>query len=278
MELIDSWVYNPLTSFFGTKKDKAKGYTIHCSCPEKCDAYKHNKCILTNQTVCLYGKKTEYLGLTPKANKFNTWIDTFKENNTPKNPKKLDFINNVAFIGDNAVILNISHLNLNEKLFKEKSEYILQGRYGYFNSIPIVVKREFLTPDNIYNYIIDFKPISLSGYVIEDYQTQHIGNFLMYLNIICPELVSELKEKYDLNQYKIEDYIGKKAYLNTLLPGEFIISKKKWHWDGVYLSSNEPISCFIVDGHYSEIRIKPNDKCVVEITDNNQVTKDTKFK
>ncbi len=96
----------------------------------------------------------------------------------------------------------------------------------------------------------------------------------------------EFTTRYDGFTQKI-NYVGRKALLKTINPSDvhYIAStssslNSNWYWDGEFLTYKDGyVNSFSVvkDYEIEEIKLRPNDKTVIKITNNEQVSKDTVF-
>lgn len=124
------------------------------------------------------------------------------------------------------------------------------------------------------------------GGTITDYQKKTVPLFLAHLKEILPEKYTEFVSKY--KEYDKEvDYVGRKALLTTIKPSTVYYTSRdypkfneQWCWDGEYLSYEKGyVSSFSVTDDYEveKIIIKPSDKSIIKVTNNDQVSDKTVF-
>lgn len=273
---IKAWVWNPENSFFKEKKsEKAVGHIISCECPEKCELYSKGNCIISGGYYCPYGDKRRVVGFSRMASKFYSWINDFEKAHKDvyraelKKPEKLEYFIDLVYI-------TISHLCLNEEI-----QFVAGG--GIFSNDKPIIKREHFNADFIKKQILNFKPRSLMGGTIYDYQDKEVPKFLLWLKQLDNALYEEVKEMCpNLPIFKFMTNVGRKAVLQTLNPniGTFKdIHGGIWTWDGEYLCSNNTHASFtlIETREIQECRLKPKDNVVVKVCDDAQVNDNTEF-
>lgn len=272
---IKAWVYDPSQSFFKQKKsEKAIGHVLTCSCPEKCELYKKNNCLLLNST-CPYGGRHTSTGFSRMAMKYRTWINEFKENHKEACDAKLTLPKKMEYFMD-LVYIPISFWNLNEHV------QFICGKGFFTSEKPVIYKKDF-TPEFISEQILNFKPYALFGGQITDYQEKEIPKFLTWLKQLDPDLYRKVKTlNPDHPAFNSITNVGRRAVLQTLNPntGTFTdIHGGTWTWDGEYIySQNSHFSFTLIDNtDTEEIRLKPNKNAVVRISDENQVNDTTEF-
>lgn len=274
---IYAWVWNPGNSLFKQKKsEKAKGHIYSCKCPEKCELYAKGNCVLF-KNHCPYGSKDTIIGYSRMASKFSSWIYEFMDKHKEacnarfrlKQPEKMEYFMDLVYIP-------IPHLGLNENI-----EFV-DGK-GYFAYSYPIVKRSDFNEEFISKRIINFYPRSLTGSVIWDYQEKEVPKFLRWLKRLDPVLFDKVKAlDSDHPAFNKLSDVGKKAILQTLNPniGTFAdTSNRTWTWDGEYLySSNVRFYGTILETEeIQECRLKPKDRAIVKVTDDNQVNDNTEF-
>lgn len=138
---------------------------------------------------------------------------------------------------------------------------------------------EILTPENI-KRICDFHPHAMMGSEIRDYQRKVVPQFLHELKALFPDKYSEFEVEYPDYEVKQPDWCGRKARLSTCNRGQEYkdTNGNIFRFDGndivcdCYRSAFTPFG-----GKDVKMRITVTDDMAVKITDNNQVTDNTKF-
>ena len=274
---IYAWVWNPENALFKQKKsEKAKGHIYSCKCPEKCELYAKGNCVLF-KNYCPYGSKNTTVGYSRMASKFSSWIYEFMDKHKDacnarsrlKQPEKMEYFMDLVYIP-------ISHLGLNENMD------FVDGK-GYFAYSYPIVKRSDFNEEFISKQILGFNPRALMGGAIWDYQEKEVPKFLRWLKRLDPVLFDKVKAlNPDYRSFTKLSDVGKKAVLQTLNPniGTFAdTSNRAWTWDGEYLySSNVRFYGTILElEEIEECRLKPKDRAIVKVTDDNQVNDNTEF-
>lgn len=265
MELIKSWVWNPMDNKFfgGNKKDKAQANQYFCSNKENCSLFKENKCKLLSSKGfgyegCVYGKNTTLKGFTPMANAFGDWIRKMEKFDCGKDIKANG--KGIFEIGD-YIYFNFSYIDM----FKFKDEF-------KFN----MIKKEEFTLELIVE-LINFKPMTIFDYKeIKDYQKKEVPLFVENLKLkfkdLFDKLPQEIKEKYIISN------IGRKALIHTINKNiEFNIKETKYHWDGKKLSSKNYKSFLLDFKGETELIIYPNLDETIEIKNEDWVNENTKY-
>lgn len=273
-ELINVAVFNPAYALFKQgRKEKAQVTKTYCklaSCPLR----EKGECIhLRSFDSCKYGKTSIEKGYTTRAKGFSDWIikqkTTYKAHLNKLKPAK----SKLAFIGD---FVWLPYLYLS---FKE-NKFLVNSDFGNSNKF---LRKEFFTMEMI-ACLINRKPKSWMGGEIKEYQTKEVPLFTRHLQEGFPKIWADFKKEYPelAEKHKIKNYIGRKAYLDTVVPnvGVFEDETGKWVWDGNSLFC-EDVTTRVWYSPFeirkSKARIFPQDRVVVNITDNNQVNKNTVF-
>ncbi len=117
-------------------------------------------------------------------------------------------------------------------------------------------------------------PRALFGGVIQSYQDKEVPKFIAALKAFFPEIFDRLPESAKARLASIS-YIGRKADITTCAPGKYVFSKNIWEWDGQVLRGGSML--FQPVAGELEITIRPKPGEAVTITDNAQITPNTKF-
>lgn len=140
-----------------------------------------------------------------------------------------------------------------------------------------MIKKEDFTPEFIVE-LIKYRPCALMGGEISSYQKKYVPKFCDQLKRFMPDMYRKVCEIYPEIEQIVEniDYIGKRAKLITLLPGEVKLSTDILEWDGELLHcKGKQISFWKLDDE--EVTIIPNKNTMVTIYDNSTVTEETEF-
>lgn len=268
-EIIHVHIYDPMHSIFGDKNGKSSCFIIKCNNFENCGLYKRGECALIGNIFhkeCPYSFYTKETGFTRRANSFYTWMNKKEKQYKEHLDKLISYKDIMTEVGD-YIFLPYYNMNRNEKVsfFSEK-----------------FISKENFTIDNIIS-MCEFKPKTLLfDKEIKDYREKEIPKFLKHLSEIIPDTYKKLCKEYERAKTSVDgySYIGRKAILSTITPNVRALvdcHKAHWRWDGKYLTSNDSKASFMLANKFSEIRIRPEGNCEIEITDNGQVNKNTKF-
>lgn len=263
------------TIFKSISRDPAESTTITCEL-ENCSLRDNGQCMLAktfSPDKCPYGKLTREKGFGKSAKSFYPWI---RERNEKYKgvPCLHGAVNKLAFVGD-YVYLPYPHINLKDGM-------------GGQNNIPIVgtlIERKDWTIETVLK-IIDFRPRSLFGGEIFDYQKESVPLFIQHLHEVdhlMYQAIITARPELD----KTPDYVGRVAYLKTLKPNIVIPAYNAeypvvWKWDGEFLTTNSANAYDSAWGKIPaksvELRMVPQDDATVKVVDNSWVTENTKFK
>lgn len=264
---------------FGGREKPLEASVISCNKHNECSFFKNGQCLAVRAAFspsCKFGSERTVRGYTSRAQKYrkfkSEWQGHEQYNKLSYPPTKL------GVIGDQVVFpYPYTRLEETETGFKVKDP-------SFGNSISYVNIEKFTT-DLIYK-ICAFRPQAMMGGEISDYQKKTVPLFLAHLEEVLPEKYAKFIKAYPKFANKI-DHVGRKAILKTIKPT--VIYKKSrqypelnstWYWDGetlIYKSGF--VSSFSVIKNYEieEIKLKPSDTTVVEITSNDQVDENTVF-
>lgn len=279
-EIINVGVYGG-KSIFGGRETKLEASVISCDKHNECSYFANNQCLRVRSfggSGCKFGETETVMGFTSKARKYHEFRS--KWNNHEKNGLLSHPSNKLAVIED-FVVFPYSHIAL---IQKENGEIKLDDPWKKSNG-KVFIERELFTLPLIHA-ICSFKPQAMMGGEITAYQKEVIPLFLTHMEEVMPELYEEFTQAYPEFSEKI-DHVGRKAYLKTLNPSPIFDKHKnypnldsEWYWDGEFLTYKgghiSKISV-IKDYEIENIAIRPTDKSVVTIADNNQVNKGTVF-
>lgn len=278
MNLIDVYLTGG-KSIFGGKESPLEAHEIYCDNCDNCSLYKNKQCLNHCTPLalphCKLGSVINTKGYTSRAKKYTTFKSKYTSNDK-YNCLTYPSTNNLAIIGDTVFIyLTYTKVALNKETdnyYTTNTNYISESSYVPINRFNI---------DLIYN-IATFKPRDFLGGVISDYKDKIIPDFLLSLSKLMPAIHNEFIAKYP--EWNLApNYIGKKAYVNSLKPKtKFIEQETEWLYDGEYvIAENMNLGLSSPWWHNDSeniVKIKVNDKMTITIKDNSIVDENTKFK
>lgn len=271
--------------FLGGRETPLEADEIYCDMYEQCTFYKEGKCLRCRSFLsptCKFGRNNIIKGYTSRAMKYYDFKNKYQSDevyNKLSYPKKL-----AAVIGDN-LYMNLKYTlvrkrrETDEKWRRDVDGYII-SEAGFSSSNVFIPINE--VTDALLYAIFSYKPHAIMGGVIEDYQKKVVPDILQDLKKAAPNIYNDFITKhpeYDL----APNYIGKKAYVNSLKPNtKFKYKGCEWLYDGEYVSTENfdigLYSPWFGDGvNRSDIKMKVTDKMLFEINDNSIVDEDTKF-
>lgn len=264
-KVVNFTYYDPANSFFKSKASDKSHYTLYyCNC-EKCEAREQGKCAMMGGLwgeKCPYGKRETIEGFTQRAKSYYSFLRNAKEK-YGEFSYKLKNLEKLCEIGD-YVYLPLAHLNNYVNPIIDQFNI----KYEHF-----LLKNQFTsaTIDALINYV----PRALWQHEeIRDYQTKEVPEFVRQLKKKYPD---KYKRQEELNP-RIKDFVidvdyvklKKEAYLKTLNKGKVGFSIYTVDWDGEFLTGTARDFGIWLNGG-GEVKIKPNDKTIVKIVDNNTV-------
>ena len=280
MNIIHANVYDPAHSLFKScRNDRAQVQTITCSAPS-CSLRDQGKCVKRSILFvgCPYGEYLKEEGPTRKSKAYGKWVKEKKEQYATAGT--MDYApSKLAFMGD-YVYLPYSWMDMNESVkFLKHSSFLISG-------VPFIHVSEWSV--ETIEKIVDFKPWGLGG-TIHAYQDEQIPLFLVHLSEMVPELYAALIKRCPqyVERYKlgVPNYVGRAAFIWTMPPCEIAGYNPKypvrWTWDCEKLTTNSIDAYNNTWGNIKaeslSLTIVPDINVTVKITNNSQVSKDTKF-
>ncbi len=265
---------------FGGREKPLEASVISCDKYKQCSFYQNNQCLAVRAPFgdgCKFGSTSTIRGYTSRAMKYGEFKRKWREhehyNKLSHPPNKLGVIGDqVVFPYPYVRIKETEHgrIEIEDPGFGNSSSYIDQDKF---------------TADLIYR-ICAFRPQAMMGGEIRNYQKKTVPLFLAHLEEVLPKKYESFIKAYPKFAKKI-DYVGRKALLKTIKPS--MVYKKsdsypdinsEWYWDGEFLTyKGGYVSSFsvITDYEIEQIKLKPSDKTFVNITNNDQVDKNTIF-
>ena len=258
-------------SIFGGRETPLEAEITYCDKYNQCSFYKQEKCFSAGRWKpnCKFGKKRIEMGYTSKAKKYYEFKDKWKSD---KNYNKLEEPENIiGQIGD-IFVLNTGHLYENEK-----GEYYIDT---CFSTAPLIYVPEEKFNINLIKFICDAKPKTIfENSEIKSYQEKTVPRFLYELKTEFKEIYDSFIKEYPEYKNKKINFIGRKAYINTLKNGSELLDchKNKWKIEKDEIVCYNWKTWLPFGGTGTETRIKMTSDMTYKITDNEQVTEKTKF-
>lgn len=243
----------------------------YCEYAGECQMYNQGKCISVpnffGRLHCPHAKTKRGEGLTKAARNFGKLSSQWREQ------YKTDIKTEYEFIRECGDYIYVP-LNYLEVLGTDKLvEDLKNDRF---------IPKESFTVDMI-RRIVTRQPRAIMGGVIQAYQINEVPKFIRQLKDFSPTLYQEYLEKYPQDKGRFEaicgNYIGRKAYLNTLNDGAIYIDchKNKWVKQDGYLVCDE-YSTWLAVGKEKRIckqEIKGDE--IIEVKSNDFVSSETVF-
>ena len=272
--------YNPKTALFKSDAKAKEYYKVYlCNRSESCKAHQNKMCSMLCGLwggFCPYGKINTRQGFTKRSSKCGELVESGKLIYEDVY-YKLKSLNSTYPICD-YVFIKLPYLNNYVNPFFDKSKVSNKedSEIYHVDNDYSIVKKSYFTTQKVVE-LIKYNPQALMGGTITEYHTKHIPKFCKDIKIHFPDIYTDIKKNYleiDIDSIISEiKYVGKDAYVKTLLPGKVKICSVEYFWDGKTLNTSEhPII-----GLYEceSIQVVPNDKTTVTILDEDTVTEQT---
>lgn len=203
-------------------------------------------------------------GYTRRASKFGNMISKYEKlypDMQDKYPLKTP-PNGMEYM--DYIVAELPHLkNYVNPLADKYPEYIFNEKF---------TRKEAFYDENFVNDLLNYRPLSMMGEEIKDFQNKHIPNFIKSVKYVNPKLFEEL-----LKYPKVQDMnteitpVGKLAKVHTLAPGKIELVKNplRWgediaEWDGKNIKISLSDKGVKYDG-IKEIFFEPEENFVVKI-------------
>lgn len=259
-------------SIFGGRETPLEAEVTYCEKYQECSFYKQGKCFSAGRWKqdCKYGRKYRERGYTSRARKYYEFKNKWNSDDSYNKLEEPDNI--IGKIGD-MFVLNTGYLYENEG-----GGYYIDTHFGK-SPLIYISKKEFT--NDLIKLICDGKPKTIfESSEIKMYQEKIVPRFLYELKTEFKEIYENFIREYPEYENKKINFVGRRAYINTLKNGAELSDCHKNIWK----IENDEIVCYewstwLPFGKTpTETRIKITDDMTCEITDNNQVKEDTRFK
>lgn len=260
-------------SIFGGRETPLEAEITYCDKYKECSFYKQGKCFSAGRwkSDCKFGSKHREMGYTSRARKYYEFKNKWDNDECRYKLEEPDNI--VGKIGD-IFVLNTGYLYEDES-----GRYYIDTHFG--KSPLIYVSKEKFT-NNLIKLICEAKPRTIfDNGEIKSYQEKIVPRFLYELKTEFKEIYDSFIKEYPEYENKKINFVGRKAYINTLKNRSELLDchGNKWKIE------NDEIVCYnwstwLPFGDKrkgTETRIKITDEMTYKITDNEQVTENTKF-
>ena len=260
-------------SLFGGKETPLEAEITYCDKYKECSFYKQGKCFNAGRWKpnCKYGNKHIEMGYTSRSKKYYSFRRQY-DNDECKN--KLKEPNDIVGKIEDTFVLNTGYLYENEQ-----GEYYIDT---HFSTAPLIYVPKEKFNINLIKFICDAKPKTIfENSEIKSYQEKIVPRFLYELKTEFKEMYDDFIKEYPEYENKKINFVGRKAYINTLKNGSELLDCHKNKWK---IENNE-IVCynwrtwlpFGGEREGTETRIKITDEMIYKITNDEQVTEKTKF-
>lgn len=264
-------VQDPKKSIINHKMDRCGVRITYCQHRDTCEAYKKGLCINAGNiifaTYCIFSKTYTLEGLTQRSQYYQAFVNAANDVlkiDYNKIYRRIDKLRETIRVGDGSMVfVALSHLDNYVNPCLEE----LNGQKENFIPYDVFAKEETI------KFLLDYKPLALSGGEITTYQTNDIPKFIRNLKTNFVDLYNQVIKGSDYERtIPKERFTGKRAVLSTLKPGKVKtgISTEPWNWDGEVLTSDK---IFGIDAE--KIVITPKPEAIVFVVDEDTVDENT---
>jgi hypothetical protein len=249
-------------------KDKktAERHVYECNCEGECEVLARGQCVHYRifGSGCPYGEYDVYRTCTPRAKAYRSQLQALQQ--LPKGQYIESPSTCLAKVGD-YVYVPYAHADMCQDVpFYRHSHLFLSG-------IPFIKLADF-TPEVVVK-LANFRPGSLMGGEIRDYQEKSVPLFLMHLKLQMRDLFDQACALDPLIAEKLpnfEKFIGTETTLDKIPAGVvdgYTVGKNliPKHWDGEIMTLvgkvADLVGCFApVSGGEAELKFAANAKSV----------------
>lgn len=277
---------------FGGKETPLQADVIYCDRSDECSFYKAGKCLECRKLFhkgCKFGKTETIKGYTSRAAKYYDFKRRWQGDPLYD---KCDFPGNRVGLLRDVLYLNLSYVDVHKYNPEIDKPYATRIENGYVVDGPglfggpnyIFIPQDELTDELLYE-IMTYVPYGgFEHKRIDAYQKEVVPDIALGLRKTVPWLWKRFIEKYP-DMDVVPNYVGKKAFINSLKPGTVFEDdkKQKWVYDGAYVRSLGEISIgfyspwFMQDAEKTFAEFKVNEKMTFTVMDNGIVDDGTKF-
>lgn len=284
-DIVHARVYDPhrAGALFKVKANEKPTCTvIHCSNKDNCGLHARGECAMLamlDSRYCPYGRMSYKEGPTKRSKNYRKWVSDMES--LYKDSGRLNnYTRKMAIVGDH-VFLPYAHMNMNKDLpFKNHGHFMSSGTH--------FLELSGFDVDAVFK-IINFSPQAMMGGTITTYYREVVPMFLLHLKEVMPDLYRRAVETNHTVENIVSDVsnVGRQALLSSLAPGTVILQYHKnkdlktrhWVWDGATLTSTDSDPSFMPVGFEEcTITLRPKADQYVDITSEDQVNSDTRYK
>lgn len=271
----------------GGKETPLEADVVFCERASECSFHEEGKCLLCRSFMqpsrCPYGRVETVKGYTSRAKKYYDFKRQWESDPTYG---KLRYPNGLVSVMGDTLYIYTNYVDVHtrnerdEKWRRDINGYVI-GNCGFgCNYVFLPIKD---VSNELLYAIFEYSPTGLMGGSIDAWKAKRVPEILQGLKKCVPEIYAKFVLEYPEYNYA-PNYIGKKAFVDSLAPGTiFTVKGKKWLYDGEFVSSATEIDIgssspwWLQGGTETLVKIRVNPRMTIEVTDNSIVDDNTRF-
>lgn len=272
---------------FGGKEKPLEADIIYCDRANECSCYRDGKCLEVRAPFfggCKFGKTEKVKGYTSRAAKY---YDFKKRYTSDPLYGKISFPSTLAAAMGDHLFIKTGLVNVrkrredDEKWKKDVNGYMIED--PGFGHCYVFLSTEDATND-LLKAIFSYTPHSIMGDNLgKRWKEELVPKILQDLKACAPDVYHRFTSEYP--EYIFEpDYIGKRAYINSLKPGtKFTQNNITWLYDGEYVTSDKPVALSFTSPWWSQggtssiLKIKVTDQMTITVESNDIIDEGVRF-
>lgn len=262
-------------SLFGGRESPLEADEIYCDRSDKCSFCADGKCLKCrsfSSPRCKFGKCITTTGYTSRAAKYCNFKGKYEKD---EHYSKLHYPSDLAAMIDDYLYLNLRYTLVRKRT--EKDDKWKKDINGYLISEAGFCGGDLWLPildatNEMLYAIFSYRPCTITGGVIKDYQAKVVPDVLMALKKCAPKIYNDFILAYP--QFDLApNYVGKYAYINTMANGsvltdchgnQFTLENKKLIGKGIkrgFTPFDGTMDCVVDVGETKVYKVDNNAQC-----------------
>lgn len=254
-------------SIFGGRETRREVVVSSCPFANSCKALESGRCASNNprRESCINMSNKTVQGYTSRAKKFNEFMQKWrgheKYNAVNKGLRRFEYV------GNDLIRIKLTHIDI-DKALKGENGYRAPGA-----GKPYYINKSEFNIESLKKIMASYSRPVMGGRLDSKEAKEE-------MLIAIKSVDRKLYDEYIEETGTVVDYVGKKAYVNTLKPN--VELSDGWFFDGEFMHKKErnSVNCHPIWGfaYGTEIKFRPEDDSIIEILNNDWVGENTEFK